>query len=56
VRKHVQPTWNAMINIGESRYRIGSDNDAANATWERIKAKHFDEPEQATACQPQAAE
>jgi len=42
VRRHVVPTWTSLIIVGESRYRIGSSNDEANAAWERIKAAHLD--------------
>jgi hypothetical protein len=36
VRKHLNPLWASLIVIGENRYRIRSDNDEANAAWQRV--------------------
>jgi len=41
VREHLVPTWASLLVVGESRYRIGSSSDEANAAWDRILAKHF---------------
>jgi hypothetical protein len=39
VREHTNPVWQSMVVVGESRYKIGSSNDEANAAWARILAK-----------------
>lgn len=39
VREHTNPIWQSMVVVGESRYKIGSSNDEANAAWTRILAK-----------------
>jgi hypothetical protein len=39
VRKHTNPIWSSLVVVGESRYKIGSSNDEANAAWARIVAK-----------------
>ncbi len=47
VRRHANPIWASLVVVGESRYRIGSSTEEANAAWERIKARHLEPVQQA---------